>query len=90
MKIRRRLEDFHGRRMVERDLDLHPKAGALWEGYAIEELLKSLRPDESYFWATYQGGRRIGNECKRMDAPSLTAPMRIAVRDLQLDRLLVA
>src|SRR5262245_17431367 len=37
------------------DLDTHPKAGASWEGYAIEEILKAARPDEAYCWSTYQG-----------------------------------
>ncbi len=60
-------------------------------------MLKALRPDEAYFWATHQGaeldlvlfkhGRRIGMECKRIDAPTLTASMRIAMNDLKLDRL---
>lgn len=83
----------------QRSLELHPKVGASWEGYAVEEVLKALRPDEAYFWATHQGaeidlllfkrGRRLGIECKRMDAPTLTPSMRIALNDLKLDRLLV-
>jgi hypothetical protein len=83
-----------------RDLELHPKVGASWEGYAVEEILKALRPDEAYYWATHQGteidlllfkrGRRIGIECKRMDAPVLTPSMRIALTDLKLDELHVA
>jgi hypothetical protein len=83
-----------------RDLELHPKVGASWEGYAVEEVLKALRPDEAYYWATHQGaeidlvlfkkGRRIGVECKRSDAPTLTPSMRIALDDLKLDRLIVA
>ncbi len=83
----------------QRDLELHPKVGASWEGYAVEEVLKALRPDEAFFWATQQGaeldlllfkhGRRIGVECKRMDAPTLTPSMRIALNDLKLDRLIV-
>lgn len=82
-----------------RSLELHPKVGASWEGYAVEEVLKALRPSEAYFWATHQGaeldlllfkhGRRIGIECKRMDAPTLTHSMRTALEDLKLDRLLV-
>lgn len=82
-----------------RDLEMHPKLGASWEGYAIEEVLKSLQPDEAYFWATHQGaeldlllfknGRRIGVECKRTDSPTLTPSMRIAITDLRLDRLQV-
>lgn len=82
-----------------RDLEFHPKVGASWEGYAVEEVLKALRPDEAYFWATHQGaeldlllfrrGRRVGVECKRMDAPKLTPSMRVAMSDLKLDRLVV-
>ena len=36
----------------EKDLLAHPKCGASWEGYAIEETLKLIQPDEAYFWAT--------------------------------------
>lgn len=82
-----------------RDLEGHPKVGASWEGYAIEEIIKAIRPDEAYFWATYQGaeldllliknGRRIGVECKRTDAPTLTPSMRIALSDLKLHKLYV-
>jgi predicted AAA+ superfamily ATPase len=81
----------------QRDLEHHPKVGASWEGYAVEEVLKALRPDEAYFWATHGGaeldlllfkrGRRIGVECKRADAPTLTPSMRIALADLKLDEL---
>jgi len=81
------------------DLEHHPKVGASWEGYAVEEVLKALRPDEVYYWATHNGaeldlllfkdGRRIGVECKRADAPTLTPSMRTAVSDLKLDELRV-
>ena len=84
---------------TRRDLEFHPKVGASWEGYAVEEVLKALRPDEADYWATHQGaeidlllfknGRRIGVECKRKDAPTLTPSMRIALDDLKLDRLVV-
>ncbi len=82
-----------------RELELNPKVGASWEGYAVEEVLKALCPDEAYYWATHQGAeidlllfkhdRRIGVECKRSDAPTLTPSMRIALDDLKLDRLVV-
>ncbi len=82
-----------------RDLEHHPKVGASWEGYAVEEVLKALRPDDAYYWAThngaeidlvlFKGGKRIGVECKRADAPTLTPSMRIALADLKLDELLV-
>jgi predicted AAA+ superfamily ATPase len=81
------------------DLENHPKVGASWEGYAVEEVLKSFRPDEAYYWATYNGaeldlllfkdGRRIGIECKRADAPEFTRSMRSALTDLKLDHLYV-
>ena len=84
---------------TERDLLSHPKSGSSWEGYAIEETLKSVRPDQAYFWATHQGaeldmllfvgGRRIGFEVKRADAPAITPSMRIALADLRLDHLFV-
>ena len=81
------------------DLQNHPKSGASWEGYAIEEVLKANAPDEAYYWATHSGaeldllvikdGHRIGIECKRMDAPRLTPSMRYAMQDLELERLFV-
>ncbi len=37
----------------QRDLELHPKVGASWESYAVEEVLKALQPDKAYFWATH-------------------------------------
>jgi uncharacterized protein len=84
---------------TETQLMTHPKNGASWEGYVLEETLKVVEPDEAYFWATHQGaeldllllkgGRRLGVEIKRMDAPKLTASMRIALADLKLDQLTV-
>lgn len=62
-------------------------------------MLKALRPDAAYYWAThagaeidlvlFRGRRRIGVECKRSDAPALTPSMRIALADLKLDELVV-
>lgn len=84
---------------TEKDLLSHPKSGASWEGYAIEEVLKVVGPKEAYFWATHTGaeldlllmlqGRRIGVEVKRQDAPRLSPSMRIAMADLGLDQLTV-
>jgi predicted AAA+ superfamily ATPase len=83
----------------EQELLGHPKCGASWEGYAIEETLKVLQPDEAFFWATHQGaeldlflikdGRRFGVEIKRVDAPTLTPSMRIAHEDLRLEHLVI-
>jgi hypothetical protein len=84
---------------TEKELLAHPKSGASWEGYVLEETLKAIDPDEAYFGATHQGaeldlllfkgGRRLGIEIKRMDAPTLTASMRVALADLKLDQLSV-
>lgn len=84
---------------TEKNLLSHPKCGASWEGYAVEEMLKTMQPDEAYFWATHQGaeldlllikdGLRFGVEVKRQDAPQLTPSMRIALSDLKLDHLTV-
>lgn len=77
----------------------HPKCGASWEGFVIEEILSVMQPDEAFFWGTHAGaeldlllfknGRRIGIEIKRADAPRLTPSMRTALEDLRLDRLVV-
>lgn len=84
---------------TEPELLGHPKCGASWEGYAIEETLRAAQPDAVHFWATHTGaeldlllfknGERLGVEIKRADAPVITPSMRIAVKDLKLDRLVV-
>lgn len=83
----------------QKDLLSHPKCGASWEGYVVEETLKAVKPDEAYFWATHNGaeidlvlvkdGRLLGVECKRVDAPRLTPSMRIALTDLKLEQIAV-
>jgi hypothetical protein len=83
----------------DRELLTHPKIGASWEGYVIEEVLDAVRPDEAYFWATHQGaeidlvlrkdGRIFGIECKRTDAPGMTPSLRIALEDLKLESIAV-
>ena len=77
----------------------HPRLGASWEGFALEQVLAQVGERDTYFWATQRGaeldlllfrkGRRYGFEFKAGDAPKLTASMRIAVEDLKLDRLWV-
>jgi len=75
----------------------HPKVGASWEGYVIEQILLTEHYDEAFFWATHQGAeidlilRRgetlLGIECKRADSPRLTPSIRNAIEDLQLERV---
>jgi uncharacterized protein len=83
----------------EKDLLGHPKSGASWEGYVIEETIKAIEPEESYYWATHGGaeidlvlvkeGRLLGVECKRMDAPRMTPSMATAREDLKLEQIAV-
>ena len=75
----------------------HPKVGASWEGFALEQALQILRPNAAYFWGTHAGaeldlifqlnGKRYGIEIKFNEAPSLTPSMRIAASELALDHL---
>jgi predicted AAA+ superfamily ATPase len=83
----------------EKALSSHPKLGASWEGFAIDQVLAREPSDEACFWATHQGAeidlilrrgeRLLGVECKRADAPKMTPSMRIALEDLGLERIVV-
>ncbi len=75
----------------------NPRYGASWEGFAIEQTLAIFGERDAYFWGTQRGaeldllllrqGRRYGFEFKCTDAPSMTRSSRIALDDLQLERL---
>lgn len=77
----------------------HPRAGASWEGFALEQVLRLAQPQQAFFWATHQGAeldllmlqgsRRIGVEFKWTDVPRITPSMRIAMSDLRLHALYV-
>jgi predicted AAA+ superfamily ATPase len=78
------------------DLEGHPKVGASWEGFVLEQIINHIqaRPEECYFWSTYSGAeldllvvrgrRRIGIEVKRTVSPKITPSMRQALKDLRL------
>lgn len=80
-------------------LEAHPKLGASWEGFALEQVLSLTGDRDAYSWSTHSGpeldllvfrhGQRIGFEFKYNDAPDLTRSMQAAMRDLKLDRLFV-
>ena len=82
------LPDFHS-------LSGHPRAGASWEGFVLEQILQNIRPPQAFFWATHTGaeldlflsyrGRRCGAEFKFSEAPKITKSMRIALDALKLD-----
>lgn len=80
-------------------LDAHPKVGASWEGYVVEDLIAIAGERNAYYWRTQAGaeldlllllrGRRIGVEVKYADAPSMTRSMHVSIESLKLDRLYV-
>ena len=83
----------------EHELAGHPKVGASFEGFAVEQVLAAFETDSAYGWGTHagaeldllvtRGGRRYGFECKLADAPGTTRSMRVALADLGLDHLWV-
>ena len=82
-----------------RELEGHPKLGASWEGFVLEEVIRRTGDRNVYFWSTHggaevdivvQGGRApIGIEVKWGDAPAMTKSMHVALNDLALRRLFV-
>ena len=81
---------------TEKELLTHPRVGASWEGFVIEQVLSVEAHDEAFFWATHQGAeidlilRRgdalYGVECKFADAPRITPSIRNALTDVGLTR----
>jgi predicted AAA+ superfamily ATPase len=83
------------------ELDLHPKVGASWEGFALEQVIKKHNKSsvECFFWSTYsgaeidliflEGGRWYGFEFKRGDVPKRTKSMMIALEELKLEKITV-
>ena len=81
------------------ELRLHPRYGASWEGFALEQTLLTHGQRQAYFYATQRGaeldllllrhGRRWGFEFKCTDAPRTTKSMHIVAKDLGLSHLWV-
>jgi predicted AAA+ superfamily ATPase len=78
----------------------HPKLGAIWEGYAMEQVIIQKKASRnSYFWATHAGaeldlliienGRRLGYEFKYSDSPGITRSIRQTIKDLALDEVTI-
>ncbi len=79
----------------------HPRCGASWEGFIIEQVISLLDlPEERvYFWRAHtgaeidllvdRGDHRVGYEIKRTSSPRVTASMRSAIRELELAELTV-
>lgn len=86
--------------LSETDWLVHPKKGASFEGYVIEELIRHFGADnEYYFWRTQVGdeldllliknGVKYGFEIKYSDAPTLSKSMKTAKDTLKLHRLYI-
>lgn len=94
---------YHGLMGIKNyeELYSHPKLGASWEGFAMEQVIHffNAKAEECYFWAVHgqaeldllimQDGKRYGFEFKYADAPRLSKSMTTAFRDLNLDHLWV-
>jgi hypothetical protein len=78
------------------ELAAHPKLGASWEGFALEQVLALSHGAQAYCWGTHagaeldllliHGGKRYGVEFKYGDAPAMTRSLHIALGDLKLER----
>jgi hypothetical protein len=78
-------------------LRTHPRYGASWEGFALEQTLIAHGDRDAFFYGTQRGaeldlmllrhGRRWGIEFKCTDAPKTTKSMHIAIKDLSLEHL---
>ena len=81
------------------ELLVHPKLGASWEGFVLEQAIAYFEADDCYFWSTqsaaeldlllFKGGKRIGVECKMTTKPSATNSVREAQKTLSLDETYV-
>ena len=82
-----------------RELPLHPRYGASWEGFALEQTLLAHGGRNAWFYRTQRGaeldlmllrgGKRFGFEFKCSDAPRTTKSMHIVTADLDLEHLFV-
>jgi predicted AAA+ superfamily ATPase len=80
-------------------LQSHPKLGASWEGFAMEQIFSKTGDRDAYFWATHAGaeldlllfhkGKRLGFEFKFGEKIDVTKSMHIAQKDLGLDHLYI-
>ncbi|MBY0272118.1 MAG: ATP-binding protein [Alphaproteobacteria bacterium] len=86
---------------IQENLILHPKVGASWEGFALEEIIRFHDADQEdcYFWATsnqaeldlliVRGSQRMGFEFKYTDAPKMSRSLHSALEDLKLEKITV-
>jgi len=94
---------LHTLLQIESNLDLerHPKVGASWEGFILEQLTTHLSINDEliYFWATHggaeldvfipRGRKRVGFEIKRTTTPRVTPSIKAALDALKLQEVVV-
>ena len=90
---------FHALHTIATPLQLesHPKLGASWEGFAMEQAIRLTGVAHPHFWRTHTGaeldlvwqahGALWGMEFKYQDAPGMTRSIRAVMRDLPLRHL---
>ena len=90
---------FHALHTIATPLQLesHPKLGASWEGFAMEQAIRLMGVNHPHFWRTHTGaeldlvwqarGALWGMEFKYQDAPGMTRSIRAVLRDLPLQHL---
>ena len=90
---------FHALHTIATPLQLesHPKLGASWEGFAMEQAIRLTGVAHPHFWRTHTGaeldlvwqahGALWGMEFKYQDAPRMTRSIRAVMRDLPLRHL---
>lgn len=83
------------------DLFSHPKLGASWEGFILNQIVSitNADKDECFFWATHAGAeldlmivrgrKRVGFEIKLTSSPKVSPSMKIALDNLRLNVLFV-
>lgn len=84
---------------TRRELERHPKSGASWEGFVLENLIGALRKEDTqfYFWAAHtgakvdlivQGGGLLrGFRIRRTSTPRMTRSVETALENLSLTRM---
>ena len=89
---------FHRLQLIDTEdqLHAHPKLGASWEGFALEQVLSLVGDRQAFFWRThagaeldllfFRGGKRYGVEFNYSGSPTMTKSMHIAIQDLKLER----
>lgn len=80
-------------------LSSHPKVGASFEGFVVEQMVDHLQSKNCFFWGTHGGaeldlmtimaGKRYGFEIKYSESVGTSRSMRTAIADLQLEHLWV-